>query len=79
MAKVYDIKRKVTYWTASDIACPLEDAYWELSDFLAVKRLDGHDMRDQWYMKVHQKMGELLDALGDDPTDELDANIRPIY
>lgn len=53
MAKVYDIKRKEVYWTASDIACPVEDAYWELSDYLATKRLDGHDRRDQWYMKVH--------------------------
>lgn len=79
MAKVYDTKKKQTYWTSSDIACPLEDAYWELSDFLAVKRLDGHDMRDQWYMKVHQKMGELLDALGADPTDELEEHIKPIY
>ena len=79
MAKVYDTKKHEIYWTASDIVCPLEEVYWELLDFIAVKRLDGHDRRDQWYMAVHAKMQELLDLLEKDPTDELDENIRPLY
>lgn len=79
MAKVYDTKKHEVYWTASDIVCPLEETYWELLDFIATKRLDGHDMRDQWYMAVHSKLQELLDLLEKDPTDELDEDIRLLF
>lgn len=70
MAHFYDRTKNDIYWTAEDIVCPLEDAYFELCNFLALKRLDGHDRRDQWYMKVHNKLDELLDALNEEPTDE---------
>lgn len=52
-------------WGDDDIICNLEDAYFELSDYMATKHLDGHDMYDQWLMKVHTKFSELLDALSE--------------
>lgn len=79
MAKIYDRKKNEVYWSDSDIACVVEDAYFELSDFLAVKKLDGHDRLDQWYMTVHAKLTELMGALDNCPIDELGEDIRPIY
>lgn len=46
MAKYYNKKNHEIYWTDDDIACPLEEAYWELHDYIAIKRLDGHDIID---------------------------------
>lgn len=56
-------------WSDSDLLAPVEDAYFELSGFLAMKKLDGHDRNDQWYMLVHQKLQELIQVLDMDPTD----------
>jgi hypothetical protein len=44
MAKVYNTKTNTIYWSDYDIACAVEEAYWELTEFLALKKLDGHDM-----------------------------------
>ena len=79
MAKLINKTTHDIYWSDEDIVCPLEDAYWELHDFIAMKRLDGHDRTDQWYMLVCQKMDELLDALGNCPFDETNENLKPIY
>lgn len=78
MAKIYNHKTNTVFWSDSDIICAVEEAYWELSDFIAVKRLDGHDRIDQWYMKVHAKLDELLDALTENPIDELADGIEPL-
>lgn len=78
MAKLYDKKKGEVIWSDSDIVCLVEEAYWELSDFLAIKRLDGHDMTDQWYMNVHKKLDELLDVLMKNPIDELAEGVEPL-
>lgn len=67
MAKFFDTKKREVYWSDNDIYAPLEDAYFELSDFIALKKLDGHDAYDQWYMLVELKMAELIDALNNSP------------
>ena len=69
MAKLYNAKSNEVVWSDSDLLAPVEDAYFELSGFLAMKKLDGHDRNDQWYMLVHQKLQELISALDMDPTD----------
>lgn len=79
MAKYYNKKNHDIYWTDDDIACPLEEAYWELHDYIAVKRLDGHDIIDQWYIKMDYKMAELIDIMAECPIDLTDENIKPIY
>lgn len=56
-------------WIDDDLLAPVEDAYFELSGYLAIKKLDGHDRNDQWYMLVHQKLKELISVLDMDPTD----------
>ena len=53
MAKLYNTKSNEVIWSDSDLLAPVEDAYFELSGFLAMKKLDGHDRTDQWYMLVH--------------------------
>lgn len=68
MAKFYDTKSNEIIWTDDDLLAPVEDAYFELSGFLAMKKLDGHDRTDQWYMLVHQKLKELISVLDMDPT-----------
>lgn len=78
MAKFYNAKTKEIYWTDADIYCPLEDAWFQLTDFLALKKLDGHDMNDQWYMAVERKMSELLTTLRECPIDELDESVKEI-
>lgn len=78
MAKFYDKKKQDLVWSDCDIYAVVEDAYWELSDFLATKKLDGHNINDQWYMAVHRKLGELIDVLADSPIDELDENIKTL-
>ena len=69
MAKFYDTKTGEVVWNDIDLLAPVEDAYFELSGYLAMKKLDGHDRTDQWYMLVHQKLQELISALDMDPTD----------
>ena len=69
MAKFYDTKTNEVIWTDDDLLGPVEDAYFELSGYLAIKKLDGHDRTDQWYMLVHQKLKELISVLDMDPTD----------
>ena len=69
MGKFYDTRNNEEIWSDSDLLAPVEDAYFELSGFLAMKKLDGHDRNDQWYMLVHQKLQELISALDMDPTD----------
>ena len=69
MAKLYNTKNNEVVWSDSDLLAPVEDAYFELSGFLAMKKLDGHDRTDQWYMLVHQKLKELISALDMDPID----------
>ena len=69
MAKFYNTKSNEVVWSDSDLLAPVEDAYFELSGFLAMKKLDGHDRNDQWYMLVHQKLQELVQVLDMDPTD----------
>ena len=63
-------KSKEIMWVDDDLLAPVEDAYFELSGYLAIKKLDGHDRTDQWYMLVHQKLKELISALDMDPTDK---------
>ena len=79
MAKLYHTGKNEIYWSDCEIVCPLEEEYFELSDFIAVKRLDGHDKYDQWYMLVHAKMGELIDLLNQSPIDEMDGELQPLY
>ena len=69
MAKFYNTKRREVIWSDNDLFAPVEDAYFELGEFLATKKLDGHDRKDQWYMLVHQKLDELMDALNKNPID----------
>ena len=69
MAKLYNTKSNEVVWSDSDLLAPVEDAYFELSSFLAMKKLDGHDRTDQWYMMVHQKLQELVQVLDMNPTD----------
>lgn len=79
MAKLYNRKTKEIYWSDDDIICPIEDAYFELTDFIAMKKLDGHDVFDQWYMRVQAKMGELLDLMNNSPIDELDTDMCELW
>lgn len=65
----YSKKSNEIIWTDDDLLAPVEDAYFELSGYLAIKKLDGHDRTDQWYMLVHQKLKELISVLDMDPTD----------
>ena len=69
MAKFYDTKTNDVIWSDDDLFAPVEDAYFELSGFLAMKKLDGHDRNDQWYMLVHQKLQELISVLDMNPAD----------
>ena len=78
MARLYNKETNEIMWSF-DSYCAVEDAYWELSEFLAVKALDGHDRKDQWYMAVHRKLKELLDAFDDCPNDELSPDVKPIF
>lgn len=52
MATIYRKRTNEILWDDSGIYCRLEDEYNELSEFIARKRLDGHDETDQWYMWV---------------------------
>lgn len=45
MAKVYNTKTNELRWE-DDIAGVVEDAWFEITEILAVKKLDGHDMYD---------------------------------
>ena len=78
MAKLYDKKKHEILWSDCDIACLVEEAYWELSDFIAVKRLDGHDRTDQWYIAMHSKLNELIEVMGKCPIDETNPYIQEI-
>lgn len=79
MAKLYNKKEHEIYWSDSDIACLVEEAYWELSDFIAVKRLDGHNPIDQWYIAMHRKMSELIDVMGECPIDETNPDTEELF
>lgn len=70
MAKIYNTKEHEVYWADSDVFCAVEDAYVELSDFIAAKKLDGHNEMDQWYMMVLLKLDELMSALTKCPRKE---------
>lgn len=75
MAKLYDAKQhKIRYSLPADLYFTLEEEYFELCEILATERLDGHDIYDQWEMKLHIKMGELLDVMN-----ELDEKVEDIY
>ena len=67
MAKFYNVKRNEVVWSDNDLFAPVEDAYFELGDFIAAKKLNGHDEKDQWYMLVYQKIKELKRALEETP------------
>lgn len=66
MAVYYDKTTKKFTWTADDLYGVLEDEYWKLVQVLAEDRLDGHDITDQWLMKVETRMRDLLDTLEKD-------------
>lgn len=78
MAKLYNKETHEVYWSGGDILAAVEENYWELLDFMNAKKLDGHDMKDQWYMLVCAKLDELIDALNENPTNELDPHITEI-
>jgi len=80
MAKFYNEKEHEIYWSDCDLYAPIEDAYFELEDYLAFKRLNGHDAKDQWYMLVYQKLKELKEVLDTDPAriDLLDG-YKPLF
>lgn len=66
MAKLYDARQhKIRYSLPVETYFALEEEYFELGEILATEKLDGHDMYDQWQMKLHIKMGELLDAMNE--------------
>lgn len=46
MAKVYCKKDGKVYWSDDGVYCAAEEAFFELSEFLASKTLDGHDECD---------------------------------
>lgn len=83
MAKFYNKKTNQILWGDDDIICPLEDAWSELREYIATKKLDGHDMYDQWLMKVEMKMDELLTVLVEEAPscvpDFTDKNIEELY
>lgn len=62
MGKVYSPKEKEILWQ-DDITPIVEEAWFEICDILAVKKLDGHDIYDQWLMKVEIRLRDLVDAL----------------
>ena len=75
MAKLYDARQhKIRYSLPADLFFALEEEYFELCEVLATERLDGHDRYDQWQMKLHIKMGELLDVMN-----ELDEETNDVY
>lgn len=79
MAKIYNKKTNEIMWSDLDFCCQIEEAYWELLDFINCKKLDGHDMRDQWYMKMANKFKELLDVMDECPIDETDPDIKELF
>ena len=79
MAKHYNTNTHDIYYTCEDLWGALEDEYFELDEFLALKKLDGHDVHDQWYMLVHRKMAELLDVMNQEPINTLDPDIKPLF
>jgi hypothetical protein len=75
MAKLYDARQhKIRYSLPADLYFAIEEDYFELCEILATERLDGHDRYDQWQMKLHLKMEELLDAMN-----ELDEETEDLY
>lgn len=75
MAKLYDPKQhKIRYSLPVEVYFTIEEEYFELCEILATEKLNGHDRYDQWQMKLHIKMGELLDAMN-----ELDEKIEDAY
>ena len=79
MAKVYNTKTNSLRWE-DDISGVVEDAWFEITEILAVKKLDGHDMYDQWLMAVELRVKDLMDTLNDSPyTYEDMINNKTIY
>lgn len=75
MAKLYDVRqRKIRYSLPADFYFAVEEEYFELCEVLATEKLDGHDRYDQWEMKLHTKIGELLDVMN-----ELNEEIEDVY
>ena len=75
MAKLYDARQhKIRYSLPADLYFAIEEDYFELCEILATEKLDGHDRYDQWEIKLHIKLGELLDVMN-----ELDEKIEDIY
>lgn len=67
MARFFDKRTHDIVWHENDLYGVLDEQFLELTDFLAMKKLDGHNEEHQWYMLVHRKMSELLDVLGKNP------------
>lgn len=68
MAKVYNARKNDLRWE-DDIYCVVEDAWFEVLDVLNAKKLDGHNMDDQWLMKVEMRLRDLMNTLAEDPMD----------
>ena len=69
MAKFYNSKEKKMKWVVDDgVVCAVEDMWFEVCDVLATNKLDGHDIYDQWLMKVEDRLHALLDVLEQEPT-----------
>ena len=79
MGKIYHTKNHKIMWSDLDIYCYIEDAFIELQDFLAQKRLDGHNAEDQWYMAMYNKLDELIELMAKCPIDETDPNIKELF
>lgn len=75
MAILYNKKKHEEIWSDTDIACVIEEAQWELNEFLCSRDLDGHMRDTQWYMAMWQKLDELIELMGKCPNDELDPDI----
>ena len=79
MAKLYNKKNHEVYWSDSDIACAVEEAFWELSDFIVLKKdLDGHMRDTQWYMAMYNKLDELIALMVKCPYDEASPEMTEI-
>ena len=79
MAKIYNTKTHKIMWSDADIFCAVEDSFVELEAFLAAKRLDGHNVEDQWYMAMYNKLDELIELMAKCPIDETDPDIKELF
>ena len=65
--KVYNGVKHEMGWSSCDLYGRVEDAWFEVLDVINSKRMDGHDMYDQWLILVERRINDLLTTLGSCP------------